>query len=204
MEHYVTAQQYLNMERSAESKSEYVHGEIVAMAGATEAHNLVVTNVLRELSTQLKGRPCRTYPSDMKVEVGLDSLFCYPDVSVVCGEPQFHDKHHDMVRNPCLIVEVASRSTEAYDRGAKFAQYRRLASLTDYILISTVEMRIEHYTRQHDDRWLLSDVPGGQQSVKIASLNCELEMSEVYDRVDLPVSVQLEATLSSDRDDTAP
>ncbi len=182
-----TPEQYLELERDAAYKSEYLDGEIFAKAGASEAHNLIVANVVSELHAQFKGRPCRTYPSDMKVEVGSNRLFTYPDVSVVCGEPRFHDERRDMVQNPSLIVEVLSPSTEAYDRGAKFAQYRRLASLTDYLLISTVELRVEHFVRQADNRWLLSEVTGAEGTVPIASLGCELKMMEVYDRVEFPL-----------------
>ena len=178
-----TPEQYLEMERQADYKSEYLSGEIFAMAGASESHNLIVTNMVRELSTRLKGRPCKTYPSDMKAEVGPAGLFTYPDVTVVCGEVQFHDQHRDMVQNPTVIVEVLSPSTEAYDRGAKFAQYRRRASLTDYLIVSANEYRVEHYVRQSDHQWLLSEVTSAEQAVVIASLDCELPMSEIYDRV---------------------
>ena len=179
-----TPEQYLEMERQAEYKSEYLSGEIFAMAGASESYNLIVTNMVRELSTHLKGRPCKTYPSDMKVEVGPAGLFTYPDITVVCGEVQFHDQHRDMVQNPTVIVEVLSPSTEAYDRGAKFAQYRRRDSLTDYLMVSPNEYRVEHYVRQPDHQWLLSEVTREEQAVVIASLGCELPLSEVYDRVE--------------------
>jgi len=188
-----TPEQYLELERKASFKSEYLDGEIfplgggiVGMAGATESHNLVVTNAVSELRAKLRGRPCRTYPSDMKVEVGPNGLFCYPDVSVVCGEPRFHDEHRDMLKNPTLVIEVLSPATEAYDRGAKFAQYRRLASLSDYVLISPTEFRVEHFVRQSDDCWLLSEITNEHQTVQIISLGCEIEMAELYDRVEFP------------------
>jgi Uma2 family endonuclease len=188
-----TPEQYLEMERRADYRSEYLSGEIFAMAGATEAHNLIVTNLVGELRSRLRGRPCRTYPSDMKVEVGPSGLFTYPDVSVVCGEPRFHDDRHDMVRNPKLIVEVLSASTEAYDRGAKFAQYRRLDSLTDYLLISPSEYRAELFVRQPDSQWLLSEVTGDQGVIVIASLACDLPMAEVYERVEFDPAPPLRA-----------
>jgi Uma2 family endonuclease len=180
----LTPEQYLERERQATFKSEYLAGEVFAMAGASEGHILIVTNLTRELSTRLRGRPCRTYSNDMKVEVGPAGLFTYPDVSVVCGEPRFHDGRRDMVQNPTLIVEVLSPSTEAYDRGAKFAQYRRLDSLTDYVLISPSEYRVEHFVRQKDNLWLLSEVTSDQEAVVITSLDCELPMAEIYDRVE--------------------
>ena len=180
-----TPEEYLELERKADFKSEYLSGEIFAMAGASEAHNLIVANVVGEFRSQLKGRPCKTYPSDMKVETGPTGLFSYPDAIVVCGEARFHDSHRDMLLNPTLIVEVLSPSTEAYDRGAKFALYRRMESLTDYIMISSAEYRIEHFTRQADGRWLLSsegtEILG---DVSIPSLACSLPVSEVYDRVE--------------------
>ena len=188
-----TPEQYLEMERQADYRSEYLSGEIFAMAGATEAHNLIVTNVVGELRSRLRGRPCRTYPSDMKVEVGPAGLFTYPDVSVVCGEPRFHDDRRDMVQNPKLVVEVLSSSTEAYDRGGKFAQYRRLDSLTDYLMISPSEYRAELFVRQPDNQWLLLEITGNQGAVVIESLDCELPMAEVYDRVEFDPAPPLRA-----------
>jgi Uma2 family endonuclease len=155
---YYTPQQYLEIERAAPSKSEYLDGAIYAMAGASEQHNLIVANLVGELRAGLKGRPCRTYPSDMKVEVGPKGLFAYPDVSVVCGQPRFHDEVRDMLLNPKLIVEVLSPSTEAYDRGAKFAQYRKIASLTDFLLVSADNVHVEHFARQPNGQWLLSEI----------------------------------------------
>ena len=115
----------------------------------------------------------------MKVEVGPSGLFTYPDVSVACGQPRFHDQKRDMLQNPTLIVEVLSPSTEAYDRGAKFAQYRRLDSLTDYLMISQSEFRGEHFVRQPDNQWLLSEVTSKEQAMVIISIGCELLLSEV-------------------------
>ena len=179
-----TPEQYLEMERQADHKSEYYGGEIFARAGASEAHNLVVTNLVGELSARLKGHPCKTYPSDMKVEVGPAGLFTYPDVTVVCGETRFHDDRRDMVQNPTVLVEVLSPSTEAYDRGEKFVQYRRLPTLTDYLMVSTTERRIEHYVRQTDNQWLLSEITNPEAAVILATLGCELPLSEIYDRVE--------------------
>lgn len=178
-----TPEEYLEQERKAEFKSEYYAGEIFAMAGAGRAHNLIVTNVVGELRAQLKRKPCETYSSDMKVAAGPSGLFSYPDVSVVCGEPRFHDARRDVLLNPTVIVEVLSRSTENYDRGLKFVQYRRLASLQSYVIIASTERRIEHSARQTDGTWNLSDVtdPGGV--CILASLGYRLLMSEVYDRV---------------------
>jgi Uma2 family endonuclease len=183
-QHY-TPEEYLALERQAECKSEYYAGEIFAMAGASRWHNLIVTNVLRELSLQLKGRPCTTYPSDMRVKISPTGLYTYPDVTVVCGEAQFEDHQQDTFLNPTLIVEVLSESTEAYDRGGKFAHYRKLASLMEYVLITQTKPHVEHYVRQADHRWLLAEADSLSDSIHLPSIDCHLALAEVYDKVDI-------------------
>lgn len=180
-----TPEEYLALERAAQCKSEYYAGDIFAMAGASRWHNLIVTNVLRELSLQLKGRPCTTYPSDMRVKVSATGLYTYPDVTVVCGEAEFEDNQQDTLLNPTLIVEVLSDSTEAYDRGGKFAHYRKLSSLMEYVLIAQTKPHIEHYVRQPDNRWLLSEADSLSDTVHLPSIDCRLALAEVYDKVDI-------------------
>src|SRR3989442_7543846 len=148
--------QYLTLDRRAEFRSEYVDGDMVAMSGGSREHNLIVTNLVRELSFQLKGRPCEVYPSNMRVKVSATGLYTYPDVVVVCGEPKFEDENVDTLINPTLIAEVLSDSTEAYDRGAKFGHYRKVDSLTEYLLVAQKEPRIEQYVRQAAGPWLRS------------------------------------------------
>jgi len=133
---FVTPEQYLEIERKADYKSEYHSGQVFAMAGASREHNLLVGSIVRRLGNLLDGRPCETYPSDMRVLVSATGLYTYPDVSVACGEPEFLDGSLDVLLNPLLIVEVLSPSTESYDRGAKFALYQRLPSLQEYVLVS--------------------------------------------------------------------
>src|SRR5262245_14668281 len=176
-----TPEEYLALERQAECKSEYYAGEIFAMAGASRWHNLIVANVVGELRAQLKGRPCTTYPSDMRVKVSPTGLYTYPDVSVVRGEARFEDHQQDTLLNPTLIVEVLSESTEAYDRGGKFAHYRKLPSLLEYVLITQTKPHIEHYVRQPDDRWLLGEADNLHHTVHLTSIDCRLTLAEVYD-----------------------
>jgi Uma2 family endonuclease len=182
--HY-TPEEYLARERQAPCKSEYHAGEVFAMAGASRWHNLIVTNVLRELSLQLKGRSCTTYPSDMRVKVSPTGLYTYPDITVVCGEAQFEDNQQDTLLNPTLIVEVLSESTEAYDRGGKFAHYRKLESLMEYVLIAQTKPHIEHYVRQPDTRWLLAEAERLPDTIHLPSIDCHLALAEVYDKVDI-------------------
>jgi Uma2 family endonuclease len=177
---------WLAIERTAtEQRSEYLAGEVFAMAGGTEEHNLIVLNVGAELRNQLKGRPCRVYPSDMKVHIAADDVGTYPDVMVICGERRFHDVRRDVVTNPILIVEVLSDSTEAYDRGDKFRHYRNLESLQAYLLLSQYRMQAELYLRQPDGTWSLSSYQDPSESIPLRVVEAELSLAEVYDKVEL-------------------
>lgn len=181
-----TPEEYLTLERQAPYKSEYYAGDIFAMAGASRWHNLIVANVVREISLQLKGRPCTTYPSDLRVKITSTGLYTYPDVTVVCGEAQFEDGAQDTLLNPTLIVEVLSDSTEAYDRGGKFAHYRKLASLQAYVLITQTKPHVEQYIRQPDSRWLLAAEADSLEDVlHLPVIDCRLALAEVYDKVDI-------------------
>jgi Uma2 family endonuclease len=139
---FLTPEQYLEIERPAERKSEYYNGEMFAMAGAKRAHNLLVTNLLAGLHRQLRSRPCEVYPSDMRVRVSATGLYTYPDIVAVCGEQQFLDDTEDTLLNPGLLVEVLSPSTEAYDRGRKFEQYKTLDSLREYMLVASERIHV--------------------------------------------------------------
>lgn len=178
-----TPEEYLELERAALTKSEYYAGEIFAMAGASPVHNLIVANVVGELRSRLRRTPCATLVSDMKVECGPSGLFSYPDATVVCGEMRFHDDFKDMLTNPLLLVKVLSPTTEAYDRGAKFAQYRRLETFREYVLVSQTEARVEVFTRDDDGRWAFTEAVGLDAACSLLSLNISLPLAEVYERV---------------------
>jgi Uma2 family endonuclease len=178
-----TPEHYLALERQAKYRSEYINGNIIAMAGASRQHNLIAGNVFGELRAQLRGRPCEAYINDMRVKISVTGLYTYPDVTALCGEPHFEDSHVDTLLNPSVIVEVLSDSTEAYDRGEKFAHYRRLESLRDYVLIAQDKVRVEHYVRQ-GDQWVLSEVSDLASTVHLPSINCEVALRDIYERVE--------------------
>lgn len=180
-----TPEGYLELERAANYKSEYCHGEIFAMAGASERHNTIAANTLISIGNQLKGRPCKVYGSDMRVDVRPAGLYTYPDATIVCGKPQLTDDHMDTLRNPAVIIEILSDSTEAYDRGEKFRMYRTLESLTDYILISQNSAQIDHY-QLNDGQWRLTDAQGLEATLWIENIQCSLPLAEVYDKVGFP------------------
>ena len=177
---YISPEEYLALERQAESKSEYVDGEIFAMAGGSERHNLLVANIIAGLHGQLLGGSCRVYPSDLKVRAPKPRFFFYPDVSVVCGETKFHDEKKDVVLNPVVIFEVLSEGTAAFDRGKKFQDYQQLDSLTEYVLVSQDEALVEHYVRHEDDSWIYTKLSGLNATLVLPAIQCQLELSFIY------------------------
>lgn len=180
---------WLAAERATpEGRSEYADGEIFAMSGGTEQHNLIATNIVRELGNRFKGRPCYVYSSDMKVRLASGKVGAYPDVMAVCGERRFYDERRDLLLNPTLIVEVLSDSTEAYDRGDKFAHYRTVPSLNAYLLVSQNRVGAELYVRQSDGSWSLTAYGALSDTVPLVAADAELSLAEVYDKVDLPPS----------------
>ena len=182
-ESLLTPQEYLARERRAETKSEYLRGEVFAMTGASRQHNLIAGNVAAELHQRLRDRPFEIYQSDMRVKVSPTGLYTYPDVTVVCGEPEFEDAQVDTLLNPKVLVEVLSPSTADYDRGRKFTHYRRLSSLHEYLVISQDRPLVEHYVRQGQDAWVLTEERSLQAAVDLPSIDCQLPLSEIYLKV---------------------
>ncbi len=179
-----TEQEYLELERKAEYKSEFFGGEIFAMAGTTNPHNIITVNFLILLGTKLKGKGCRPYGSDMRVHTPINSLYAYPDISVVCGEKKFLDNVFDTLLNPAFICEVLSKSTADYDTGGKFMRYRSIESLKEYWVISSLEFRLQKFVKQTNGSWLLTETTNVNDTVLIESLGEEVPLSEVYFEVD--------------------
>jgi len=179
-----TPEEYLEIERKAERKSEYLNGEIFAMGGASPRHVLIVTNLVRELSAQLKGQPCSVFSTDLRVRVSPEGLYTYPDVVVLCGPPQYHDSRKDTLTNPTFIVEVLWKSTKDYDRGEKFEQYRRIESFREYLLVAQDRPHMEHLVRQPDNTWLFSETSSLDDAVLLPAVGCQLKVREVYDKVE--------------------
>lgn len=180
-----TPEEYLALEREAEFKSEYIDGEIFSMVGASESHNIIVVNIVTQINIQLKKRPCKVYSNDMRVDVRERGLYAYPDVVVVCGEAKFRDKRTDNLLNPSVIIEVLSTSTQVYDRWEKFVKYRRIESLSEYLLVAQDKPRVDHYLRQPGSKWLMSEAISLKETINLPSINCKLKLIEVYDKVKL-------------------
>lgn len=175
----LSEQEYLAFERSSPMKHEYADGEIFAMSGGTLEHSTVTVNIIGELRNALAGRGCRVLESNMRVKVPATGRYAYPDCSVFCGRPEFTDEVRDTLINPRVLVEVLSDSTEAYDRGDKFANYRTIPTFMEYVLASQKQPQIEVFTRQSDGSWTLR-IYGPGERVDLPSLGCAIEVDRVY------------------------
>lgn len=199
-EQYVTPEEHLTFDSSSEIRNEYISGEIYAMTGASREHNLINSNVNRELNSQLRGKPCETYSNDMRVQTKASDYY-YPDTVVVCGEPEIIKLEGvDTLLNPTVVIEVLSKGTEAKDRGDKFFEYRGIASLKDYILTSQEKMRVEHYVRDAGKWTLVEDASSPEARIRIESIGCELLLSDIYERVKFPSPQQLRSVTSSEQE----
>jgi Uma2 family endonuclease len=191
----ITIEQYLALERASPERHEYLDGVIYAMAGEKLEHGDICVNLTISLGNQLKGKPCRVLTKDTKIRSGpapkrnqsTAGLFSYPDLTVICGEPLYFDDKKEVITNPTVIIEVLSKTTESFDRGAKFNRYRKWNStLTDYLLVSQTEKLVEHYQRQADASWSLNAYDKLKAAVPISSIKCTLKLADVYDRVVFP------------------
>lgn len=185
----LTPEEYLTLERKTipdaqTVRTEYINGALVAMSGASFSHNLITGNIFGELYGRLKGGRCVVFANEMRVRIPSARSYFYPDVGVVCEDPRFTDDVFDTLLNPSVIIEVLSPSTETFDRGEKFAHYRELMSLQEYILVSQDRMRVEHYHRQ-EKGWMFTDFEGVDAVLLLPSLQCELPLRDIYDRVTL-------------------
>ncbi len=175
-----TPEEYLAMERLAEFKSEYYKGEVFAMSGASRQHNVITINFIGLLLSKLRGKSCRPYGSDMRVHVPLNSLYTYPDISVVCGNEEFLDQEFDTLLNPSFICEVLSPSTADYDMGGKFTLYRAIESLKEYWVLSSTEVRLQKFVKQSNNTWLLSETLNPTDQVALECLSISVDLKDLY------------------------
>jgi Uma2 family endonuclease len=178
----ITPEQYLEVERASESRSEYYNGYVYAMSGASMPHFLITGNLTHELRKKLEER-CIVGSTDLKVRVSRNGLHAYPDVLVICGEPKLADRRNDILLNPTVIIEVLSPSTEAYDRGFRFHQYQLVESLQEYGLVSQTEARVEIFRRQANGEWLLVESLGLDAVCHFKSIACEIALAAIYLKV---------------------
>lgn len=188
---YRTPQEYLIAEAQSEQRSEYWDGIIVAMAGGSRSHNRIIRNLNRWLGASLEQSPCEPYSSETRVRVEACNAYFYPDALIVCGEAEFEESESETLLNPTVLFEVLSASTEAADRGRKFACYRTLPSLFHYVLIAQDTAAVDLYTRQPDDTWLLLSLTGLDAVLSLDQPALSLPLSEIYRAIEFPPPLRL-------------
>ncbi|GAB4423602.1 MAG: Uma2 family endonuclease [Anaerolineae bacterium] len=179
----ISPEEYLALEETAEDRSEYYRGEIFAMSGASVNHNRIAKNTVTGLDTAFAGKPCEAFITDMRLLVRPNGLYTYPDVMVVCGPLQFAPDRDDTLTNPTVIFEVLSKSTEGYDRGAKFELYRALESLQDYVLVDQYKIHVEHFHRLDDGRWILQEFNQLEATLHLETVDATLPLEHIYRNV---------------------
>jgi Uma2 family endonuclease len=184
-ERYISPDEYLAIERAAETKSEYFDGRLYAMAGVSRAHSLVTTNLIAQLGTALRGSSCETHGPDMRVKVQPTGAYVYPDVSVACGEPEFEDAQVDTLLNPTVLVEVLSPTTEAYDRGIKFGWYRQMPSVQECLFVSQDRPLVERFVRQGEG-WAFTEHAGLEDTLVVLDGTVRVPLAAIYERVVFP------------------
>ncbi len=189
-----TIEQYLELERAADERHEFIDGNIHLMAGESPNHSRINANLLASLVLQLRGKNCEAFSPNMKIRSGPYSkgqtsrkgMFSYADVSVVCGEPQFHDEVQDVLLNPIVLIEILSPSTETFDRIEKFRRYRtNISTLRDYVLVSSTTPLIQVFSL-HSEGWVMNEAFELESAIRIPSIDCSLPLAEIYDRVEFP------------------
>jgi Uma2 family endonuclease len=180
---YVTEQEYLVAERLALNKHAYFHGEIFAMSGASIPHNRINVNTIVSLANKLKGKKCRPFGSDLRIHIPKNTLYTYPDISIICGEIETTDDKFDTATNPTVIIEILSASTRDYDKGGKFSLYREIESLKEYILIDSEEIFVEKFSKNLDNSWQLTEYKQIEKSFYIATIDLKMELNDIYEDV---------------------
>jgi Uma2 family endonuclease len=185
---FLTPEQYLEIERAAEYKSEYFNGEMFAMSGGSLNHTRIFHYLSHSLYGQLRGRSCELAGSDLRLRVSPAGLYTYPDIVVFCGRPQFADRRTDTITDATVIIEILSPSTINYDRGFKFEQYRRVPSLKDYVVIAQDRIYLEHSTPQGDGSWNVREVSDPSAVIQLPSIECSFRLGDAYERVDFELT----------------
>ncbi len=192
----ISPEEYLQIERRATYRSEFLNGEMFAMAGGTRQHNRISSNLVSEINQHIKSRDCNIYSSDLRVHVPSTGYFTYPDIVITCGKEDFTDAHNDILVNPLVIMEILSDSTASIDRGRKFEQYRELASLVEYLLIEQRTPHIEQYIRHDPQEWRYRIIRGIDKQVLIPTIDCTLSLRDIYHKVEfLPHAAHLRSVV---------
>ena len=180
---FISQEDYLTGERQATEKHEYFEGEVFAMSGASFNHNQIASSLMVSVGSYLKGKKCNIFGSDLRVHIPLNTLYTYPDLSIVCGKPQFVDEVFDTLLNPKVIIEILSTSTKDYDKGSKFTLYRSIPSLEEYILVDSEQVFVERFFKNKEGSWTLVEYKVLEDHLAISSIEYSLTLSEIYANV---------------------
>jgi Uma2 family endonuclease len=180
---FVSAQEYLKAEREAFEKHEYYQGEVFAMSGASLEHNIIFSNLFTDIGSKLKGKNCRPFGSDLRIHIPKNTLFTYPDITIICGEPNLTDDKFDTATNPTVIIELLSASTRNYDKGEKFSLYREIESLQEYILIDTEKIHVIKHIRNKDNSWQLTEFKNIENIFSIDTIGLSLSLNNLYEGI---------------------
>lgn len=179
---YYTVEEYLQMERASNEKHEYYQGEIFAMAGASDRHNIISTNLIGEFYLKLKKSPCHPYGSDMRIHIPENTLFTYPDITIICGDLNLFDKERDTALHPLILIEILSKSTRNYDRVGKFKLYRDIPTLKEYMLVDSEAICVEIFRKKEHNHWELEEYKSLKEIVTLPAINASLSMEDIYAR----------------------
>ena len=182
--HYISDMDYLTSERSSFEKHEYYRGEVFAMSGASIAHNIVFSNVFGILSSKLKGRNCKPFGSALRIHIPKNTLYTYPDITIVCGKIETLNSSFDTITNPSVIIEILSSSTRDYDKTGKFTLYKDIHSLKEYILIDSESVYVERYICDNNGNWISTEFKVPEQTLLVESVGVSLLLSDIYESID--------------------
>lgn len=177
----LTIEEYLELENASDEKHEYYQGEIFAMSGVTQEHDVVTMNLLRELGNKLRGKPCRPRTSDTRIHIPKNTLFTYPDISIVCGEPKYLNDDEFNLLNPTVLFEVLSRSTKSYVRGDKFRLYRAIPTLKEYIVVDPKKIHIEAFYINGEGEWALREYTDINNTLELRTVNVSISLTDIYE-----------------------
>jgi Uma2 family endonuclease len=182
---FITPEEYLEAERKAEYRSEYLDGQVYAMSGASKVHNRITTNIWRSLDDQSGDGPCQVFVIDLKVRVAVAGPYFYPDLVVVCGAPQMLDRHDDVILNAKVVIEVLSPSTQSFDRGRKFQEYARQESLAEYLLVAQDRVQVDRHSRRPDGQWEVTSFTDTADLIELPAIGVYLKVADIYRRVQI-------------------
>ena len=182
----MSIQEYLEFEKNSIDKHEYYRGEIFIRAGAMPKHNVIFKNVFGELYKKLKGKSCQPYGSDLRINIPENTLFTYPDISIICGDIVTSEHDEDTATQPIVLIEILSKRTKDYDRGSKFKLYRDIPTLKEYILIDSESISIEAFSINQNNHWELIEYKTVENTLSIATIDFQLPLIEIYEGTKLP------------------